>query len=485
MKNYLIIICMLLQIVAAKAEPVEIDGLKYDLNIDEKTASVSRYNTYDGILVIPETVTYDEIEYTVTEIADYAFNFQPNILSVTIPKSLKKIGDRAFEECSRLTSVKFGDGLEEIGFCSFVRCKNLQSLFFGNNIKKIASSAFYLCNGLNQIYISDLKKWCMIDFSSEDSNPLYYSHHLYLDKKEIVQLIIPKDIETIKQYSFIGGTYITSLVIGNSVSKIENSAFNNCTMLNSISFSESLTYIGSRSFQNCSNIEELDLPDNIKEIGQSAFSGCSKLERLKLPNTLEIINQDAFKDCSQLKTITFPATVEFIYQNAFSYPSSENVTIYLLQEYPPLAYDNSFPTNSEIYVPNGSIELYQNVSPWSSLNIQTNLLTGPEKCAKPEIIYKNGDIIFTCQTPDVEFHYKVTSEDFTMIQKGNETPISGIYKVSVYTSKIGYGNSDTVTSEINIKGIKGDVNDDGKVNVSDHVELSNIIMTQQENDTDN
>ena len=59
-------------------------------------------------------------------------------------------------------------------------------------------------------------------------------------------------------------------------------------------------------------------------------------------------------------------------------------------------------------------------------------------------------------------------------------PVSAVYQVSVYASKEGYENSDTVTSEINIKGIHGDLNGDGIVNVADHVELSSIIMSQEQ-----
>ena len=57
MKKLIILICVLLQAVVVLAETVEIDGLRYDLNMDEKTASISSGNSYKGILVIPEIVT--------------------------------------------------------------------------------------------------------------------------------------------------------------------------------------------------------------------------------------------------------------------------------------------------------------------------------------------------------------------------------------------------------------------------------------------
>jgi hypothetical protein len=55
------------------------------------------------------------------------------------------------------------------------------------------------------------------------------------------------------------------------------------------------------------------------------------------------------------------------------------------------------------------------------------------------------------------------------------------YKVIVYATKAGYGNSDVATRDIVITGngkaiVVGDVDGDGKVNVADHVKLSDIIM---------
>ena len=90
---------MLLQEAAAMAEPVEIGNLKYNLKLEEKTASISEYNNYKGILVIPETVYYDDVEYTVTDIATNAFIRNRGLLSVTIPSTVKTIGSNAFSGC--------------------------------------------------------------------------------------------------------------------------------------------------------------------------------------------------------------------------------------------------------------------------------------------------------------------------------------------------------------------------------------------------
>ncbi len=53
------------------------------------------------------------------------------------------------------------------------------------------------------------------------------------------------------------------------------------------------------------------------------------------------------------------------------------------------------------------------------------------------------------------------------------------YIITVYATKTGYDNSDVVTGEITIgggTGIKGDVNEDGAVDVEDVVDVVNIIL---------
>lgn len=51
-----------------------------------------------------------------------------------------------------------------------------------------------------------------------------------------------------------------------------------------------------------------------------------------------------------------------------------------------------------------------------------------------------------------------------------------IYSVSVYAQKDGYEKSDVVTADIDVRGIQGDTNQDGKVTITDAVSVVNIIL---------
>ena len=117
------------------------------------------------------------------------------------------------------------------------------------------------------------------------------------------------------------------------------------------------------------------------------------------------------------------------------------------------------------------------VDPWSRKFVT---LSGEEsetpKCAKPTITYNNGVITFSCETEGAEFISEVKAND-NRKEYDNKIILSNTYTVSVYATKAGYDNSETVTMEvIGTGGILGDLTGDGKVDVADHVKLSDIIL---------
>lgn len=78
-----------------------IDGINYELNREEMYATVVKLdypNKYSGDIVIPESVTVGDYEFTVLEVGKEAFE-HCNITSVTFPESLLLINDNAFYDC--------------------------------------------------------------------------------------------------------------------------------------------------------------------------------------------------------------------------------------------------------------------------------------------------------------------------------------------------------------------------------------------------
>ena len=57
--------------ISASAYYAWVDGIRYE--ISETTATVTRSEYYSGMIVIPESITYNNSKYSVTSIGNQAF----------------------------------------------------------------------------------------------------------------------------------------------------------------------------------------------------------------------------------------------------------------------------------------------------------------------------------------------------------------------------------------------------------------------------
>ena len=133
MKRQLLLLTILLISLSTNAYDAYIDGIYYNLNKDAKTAEVTYdenntyyqggdNNYYQGEVIIPETITSDGVDYSVTSIGDVAFQNCHFLTSVTIPNSVTSIRDFAFSGCSGLTSVTIPNSVTSIGGSAFRYC---------------------------------------------------------------------------------------------------------------------------------------------------------------------------------------------------------------------------------------------------------------------------------------------------------------------------------------------------------------------------
>ena len=533
-----ILLAALMSIIGAKAYAHDIEAPNDDgviiyynwinnnteLAVTYQGSSYSSYNDdYSGNVVIPSTVVYQGTTYNVTFIGGDAYKDCSGLTSITIPNSVTSIGDNAFMGCSGLTSVAFGNGITSIGSCAFLNCSGLTSITIPNSVTFIDESAFSGCDGLTSVNISDIKSWCSISFNGGVANPLRQAKHLYLNGKEIKDLIIPNNVTSIGSYAFLGccgltsitipnsvtsigyGAFygcdgLTSITIPNSVTSVSGCTFMECSGLTSVTIGNGVTTISGDAFANCTGLTSIIIPNNVTTISDLAFSGCSGLTSVTIPNCVNSIGSSAFAACSGMKSIIIGSGMRNIYSWAFA-NCSELTDVYCLAEKISFgslgsnsegiktAYNAFKDSNFEyatLHVPAASLEDYKNIEPWK--NFQNIVAIGdgeiPEtpKCASPTVNLIDGKIQFSCVTEGVEYISEMTVSD---AKKYYDADVSAPkkFKVSVYAVKTGYDNSDTVTAEFDFSSDtarSGDVDGDGKVNVADHVKLSEIIMNQHE-----
>ena len=126
MKKKALLLLFIVFTTVAKAVDAYIDGINYSLITKAKLAKViSSDPQLAGSLVIPETVTYNDVTYNVTIIGENAFCNNSGLSSVKIPNSVTSIEQCAFYNCPALTTVVIGKNTKSIGNKVFANCHAL------------------------------------------------------------------------------------------------------------------------------------------------------------------------------------------------------------------------------------------------------------------------------------------------------------------------------------------------------------------------
>ena len=364
MKKVLLIALALILPVVAKAfvGNAEIEGVWYNIVTKTKTAEVIKPENgiaYAGDIIIPETIVYDGVTCYVTAIGKTAFADCFELTSISIPPSVKTIKGYAFYGCSNLEAVYitnisawcnisfealsvvldykwesnplyyahhlFFNGEEvknlvipndvtSINDYAFYGCSNIETVSIPPSLKTINTGAFWDCTGLNAVYITDLSSWCKMELYS---SPLSHAHHLFLNNKEITDLIIPDDITELKYGVFSGGSNFSTISIPQTVTEIGPYAFYYCSNIKEIVIPNSVSSIGYSAFAYCQNIESLSIPNNVNSIDSYAFYKCTGLSVVDISNTVTTIKEATFRDCCNLSKILIPNQVVKIERNAF------------------------------------------------------------------------------------------------------------------------------------------------------------------------
>ncbi len=310
------------------------------------------WNSYiAGDVVIPDTVTYNSVTYTVTELRTISgyygtFSMCSDITSITIPNTVTTIGDLAFFNCTGLTSVTIPNSVTSIGLGAFFNVKHIiyngtatgspwealssqnnfvedgfvysdstktsllayigtsTNVTIPNSVTSIENYSFANCRGLNSVIIGD--------------SVISIGIYAFADSRDLNSVVIGNSVTTIGSSAFLNCVGLNSVVIGNSVTSIGWSAFLNCVGLTSVTIPNSVTNIGSSSFGRCTNLDSVTIGDGVTSIENSAFYGCSALKSVSIPNSVTTIDTLTFAQCTSLSSVTFGDSVTSIAYLAFA-----------------------------------------------------------------------------------------------------------------------------------------------------------------------
>lgn len=205
---------------AVAATKITKGNLKYIVNADGKSVTVSGTSGKPTQLTIESSISDNGTNYTVTKIATWAFN-----------------------ACNTLTEVTLPNTVDEIGYQAFFKCSNLTKVIIPEGVTKIGQAAFYGCSQLTSI-------------------------------------TIPSTI-TNMDTAFSGNTALSHVTLTNGISKISSNAFERCTGLTEVEIPASVDQICPFAFNGCTNLKRVLLEKNIKTINVNAFKDCTNLSDVK------------------------------------------------------------------------------------------------------------------------------------------------------------------------------------------------------------
>lgn len=293
-------IALLLFISPIYAEKIESNGIYYNVTSSNTVEVTNRGNAeddwmyyapnelYSGLVVIPNTIVYNNNTYNVTAIGDNAFAGSQYLSVLYLPSSINFIGDGAFTLCNGLQSISVEDG----------------------------NASFFSEEGI--LYAK---------------NPIEI---YYVPRGIQGDIVLNESITKIPSSAFQYCSKITTIQLPDNIVSIGDGAFNSCSGLKEIFFNTRIESIGVQAFSKCSSMEIITIPESVKSIGASAFVDCSNLQFVILKEGLQTIDKYAFYNCGNISAISLPSTLKSIGEKAFDECLSlatiqNNSSLYLVQ----------------------------------------------------------------------------------------------------------------------------------------------------------
>ncbi|PXV69236.1 putative secreted protein (Por secretion system target) [Dysgonomonas alginatilytica] len=306
---------------------------------------------------------------------------------LVFPSSLKSIGANAFKNAT----------VEKLDFSS---CNNLQS---------VANWAFVGLSSTQSLDLSEctsLTGFGSYAFQMSTSRVILPANLVTLSAVSFSgfsgTVVLPSTLEAIGNNAFENAVLSQPLVLPSSLKSLAINAFKNATVEKlDFSLCSSLQSVGNWAFNGLNSTQPLDLsrctaltgfgsyvfqssashvilPANMVNLSVFSFSGFNGT--VDLPSTLEVIGNNAFNGANLSKGIVLPASLKSIGISAFANSQIDKIETHTTT--PPTLGATVFTgvntATCKLYVPEGSVALYQAANQWKDFSIEANVPEGPK-----------------------------------------------------------------------------------------------------------
>ena len=389
MKRVLLLFFALLTIVgrvSAQEEYAWVDGVYYNFLPWDRIAYVyeppqnDSWNIHgEAQVVVPDSVTYDNVTYVVAGILGRAFAGNYYLQEITIGANVWSVSETAFKNCNYINVVHFN-----ARHCILMRNEDvsvfydsrtrLKTIDIGSDVTMIPAYAFA---GLSAT---------KLNITFPDSLKMIYGYAFYQNNFE-GDLIIPSTIDTIGEYAFANTKVRDKVIIDAPDIKLGYSCFDNSSMRTlSVNVRDLPGFYFNKSISN-----ELTIGPCVQNLGAGAFYGNgSKVVYFNATNLSHCEREPIFGnqscgmsyDHSKLETIIVGSNVTKI-PDYFFYSCVGVRDIVCGANTPPTIYSHTFdyliPTRINLTVRPNRVPYYRDASYWKKFTFTAPFTLGGQE----------------------------------------------------------------------------------------------------------
>jgi hypothetical protein len=191
---------------------------QFTFTTNKGAITITGYAGSNSVVVIPDMTN----GYPVVNIANYVFQHNANLVTVTIPHTITNIGTSAFSSCAKLGSVMIPNSVISIGDGAFTLC-GFTNVTIPNSVTNIGVDCFTACPNLKSVTICD-------------------------------DTAVGGCATTIKDDAFCYCTNLNRVIIGKGVAQLRDGVFEECYLLTTVIVSSNVVNMGYQTFRNCSSL---------------------------------------------------------------------------------------------------------------------------------------------------------------------------------------------------------------------------------------